>query len=195
MKTRRRSIVTLVAGVAVLVAVLAYAGTAAVSGAVTRPARTGAHAQAVSAKAQTKQQKLAKALKACKKDKSKAQRKKCESSARKKYGSKPKTSEKKMESQKPTGQETTTEPAKKQEATKSGESIFIANCGACHTLEAAGTTGHEGPNLTELKPSEETVKHQVTNGGGEMPAFGVDKILTEAEVDAVAKYVAEAAQQ
>ena len=31
-----------------------------------------------------------------------------------------------------------------------GEAIFVANCGSCHTLEEAGTSGTVGPNLDEL---------------------------------------------
>ena len=33
-----------------------------------------------------------------------------------------------------------------------GSSIFAANCGSCHTLADAGTTGTVGPNLDESKP-------------------------------------------
>ena len=35
-----------------------------------------------------------------------------------------------------------------------GESIFIQNCGGCHTLAAAGTSGTVGPNLDDAKPLE-----------------------------------------
>ena len=37
----------------------------------------------------------------------------------------------------------------------SGKDIFTANCGSCHTLEDAGTSGNVGPNLDQLKPSLE----------------------------------------
>jgi quinohemoprotein ethanol dehydrogenase len=70
-----------------------------------------------------------------------------------------------------------------------GATIFKDNCGTCHTLAAAGTSGDVGPNLDRLKPSEATVIRQVNNGGGAMPAFGKDKTLTQAEIEAVAKYV------
>jgi mono/diheme cytochrome c family protein len=66
-----------------------------------------------------------------------------------------------------------------------------AGCGGCHTLEAAGSSGNVGPNLDELKPSEEQVEEQVRNGGGGMPAFG-DK-LSDEEIEAVAMYVSESA--
>jgi mono/diheme cytochrome c family protein len=71
--------------------------------------------------------------------------------------------------------------------------IFTQNCGTCHTLAAAGTTGTVGPNLDQLKPSESTVEKQVTDGGGAMPAFGKTKILTAKEIKEVSKFVSEVA--
>jgi mono/diheme cytochrome c family protein len=70
-----------------------------------------------------------------------------------------------------------------------GKTIFTARCGSCHTFAAAGTSGKVGPNLDQLKPPEATVKTQVINGGGVMPAF--KGTLTDAQINAVAKYVAE----
>jgi cbb3-type cytochrome c oxidase subunit III len=73
-----------------------------------------------------------------------------------------------------------------------GKKIFKgAGCGGCHTLAAAGTTGTKGPNLDQLKPPEARVAHQVTIGGGIMPAFKGK--LTPAQIEAVAKYVASSA--
>ena len=72
----------------------------------------------------------------------------------------------------------------------SGKDIFTANCGSCHTLKAAGTSGTIGPNLDQLKPAEARVQRQVINGGGAMPAF--KGTLTAAQISAVAKYVAQA---
>jgi cytochrome c6 len=72
-----------------------------------------------------------------------------------------------------------------------GKMIFTAKCGSCHTLKAAGTSGTIGPNLDQLKPPFDTAKRQVINGGGAMPAF--KDTLTAAQIDAVAKYVAEQA--
>lgn len=71
--------------------------------------------------------------------------------------------------------------------------LFETNCGTCHTLAAAGTTGTEGPNLDQLKPSLAAVEQQVINGGGAMPAFGKDHILTKAQVKEVSEYVADEA--
>jgi mono/diheme cytochrome c family protein len=73
----------------------------------------------------------------------------------------------------------------------SGKAIFTANCGTCHALAAAGTTGNVGPNLDKLKPDEARVKRQVENGGAIMPAF--KGRLTPAEIAAVAKFVASVA--
>jgi mono/diheme cytochrome c family protein len=73
-----------------------------------------------------------------------------------------------------------------------GAKIFKgAGCAGCHTLKAAGATGTRGPNLDQLKPSEAIVTHQVTVGGGLMPAFAGK--LTAAQIQAVAKYVASSA--
>jgi cbb3-type cytochrome c oxidase subunit III len=70
-----------------------------------------------------------------------------------------------------------------------GKQIFITKCGGCHTLKDAGTTGTQGPNLDLLKPPFARVKKQVINGGGIMPAF--KDTLTDAQINAVAKYVAQ----
>jgi len=74
-----------------------------------------------------------------------------------------------------------------------GAKIFASNCAQCHTLAAAGSNGQVGPNLDDLSPDQETVKAQVTNGGSGMPAFA--DVLTDAEIDAVASYVADSAGQ
>jgi len=74
-----------------------------------------------------------------------------------------------------------------------GKVVFTSNCATCHTLADAGATGSVGPNLDDLKPDEETVKNQVTNGGGGMPAFGGQ--LSETQIESVAKYVSSAAGQ
>ena len=70
-----------------------------------------------------------------------------------------------------------------------GKQIFVANCGGCHTLADAGTSGTVGPSFEDFAPPEETVEMQVRNGGGGMPAF--EGQLTDDEISAVAAYVAE----
>jgi cbb3-type cytochrome c oxidase subunit III len=73
----------------------------------------------------------------------------------------------------------------------SGKDIFVANCGSCHTLADAGTSGTIGPNLDQLKPVLARVQKQVINGGAVMPAF--KGTLTPAQIKAVAKYVSSVA--
>jgi mono/diheme cytochrome c family protein len=96
------------------------------------------------------------------------------------------------------------EPAEEKEAggeeggseaalSEEGKTIFTTTCGSCHTLKEAGTSGEVGPNLDELEPNLETVEHQVINGGGPMPAFGKEGILSSQEVKAVATYVSSVA--
>jgi outer membrane protein assembly factor BamB/cytochrome c2 len=70
---------------------------------------------------------------------------------------------------------------------KAGMKVFSSTCASCHTLAAAGSTGTVGPNLDQLKPSDALVVHQVTNGGGGMPAFGSS--LSKTQIQSVAKYV------
>jgi len=72
-----------------------------------------------------------------------------------------------------------------------GEAIFKTNCASCHTLAAAGATGTVGPDLDQLKPAMSVVVRQVTNGGAIMPAFKGK--LTDAQIQAVAKYVSSSA--
>lgn len=87
------------------------------------------------------------------------------------------------------GATTTSGGATTAESSADGEAVFTSNCGACHTLAAAGTSGTTGPNLDDLKPDQATVEQQVRNGGGGMPAF--EGQLSDAEIAAVASYVAD----
>ena len=64
-----------------------------------------------------------------------------------------------------------------------------AQCGMCHTLQAAGSQGQIGINLDQLKPLMPQVIMAVTNGNGVMPAF--EGMLSSEEIDAVAYYVFE----
>ena len=69
-----------------------------------------------------------------------------------------------------------------------GEAVFTSSCASCHTLAAAGASGAVGPNLDERKPDAATVTAIVTSGSGSMPSFSGQ--LSEAEIEAVAQYVA-----
>ena len=64
-----------------------------------------------------------------------------------------------------------------------------AQCGMCHTLQAAGSEGQIGTNLDQLKPQIPQIISTVTNGIGVMPAF--EGMLTMEEINAVAYYVFE----
>jgi cbb3-type cytochrome c oxidase subunit III len=68
-----------------------------------------------------------------------------------------------------------------------GKGIFAANCGGCHTLADAGTSGAVGPNLDDKKPPKSLVIDRVTNGKSPMPPF--KGVLTEKQIQAVADYV------
>ena len=85
--------------------------------------------------------------------------------------------------------ETETEPSAEGDPA-AGKAIFVANCGACHTLSDAGTGGTVGPNLDESQPSLELVLDRVTNGQGGMPSFR--GTLTEQQIADVAAYVVQA---
>ena len=62
-----------------------------------------------------------------------------------------------------------------------------AQCGTCHTLQAAGSEENIGPNLDQLKPTIPQIIYAVTNGIGVMQAW--EGILTDEEIEAVAYYV------
>jgi len=62
-----------------------------------------------------------------------------------------------------------------------------AQCGVCHTLQAAGSTGDIGPNLDQLKAQMAQIIAVVTNGIGVMQPW--EGILTYEEIEAVAYYV------
>ena len=62
-----------------------------------------------------------------------------------------------------------------------------AQCGVCHTLQAAGSEGQIGPNLDQIKLSIDQIIYVVNNGIGVMQAW--EGILTKEEIEAVAYYV------
>ncbi len=87
-------------------------------------------------------------------------------------------------------QPSSTDGAPEGDAT-AGKAVFTENCGSCHTLADAGTTGTVGPNLDETQSSLEKVVSQVKSGGGAMPAF--EGQLSEQQIADVAAYVSEVA--
>ena len=68
-----------------------------------------------------------------------------------------------------------------------------AQCGMCHTLQAAGSEGQIGTNLDQLKPSMLQVVSTVTNGIGVMPSF--EGTLSSEEIEAVSYFVSTSANQ
>jgi mono/diheme cytochrome c family protein len=72
--------------------------------------------------------------------------------------------------------------------TAAGRDVFVAQCGSCHTLSDAGTSGTVGPNLDETTLEEDDIEEQVREGGGGMPSF--EGQLSDGEIEAVAEYVA-----
>ena len=84
--------------------------------------------------------------------------------------------------------ETTTDETTTGESTAVGREVFVANCGTCHTLSDAGTSGSVGPQLDGGGYSVDQVEQQVRNGGGGMPAF--EDTLSDEEIQEVAAYVA-----
>jgi mono/diheme cytochrome c family protein len=83
-----------------------------------------------------------------------------------------------------TATDTTTE-----EEIVAGDEVFTSNCGSCHTLSEAGTSGTIGPNLDDISLSAEDIETQVRTGGGGMPSF--EDTLSDEEIAAVSAYVAD----
>lgn len=78
-----------------------------------------------------------------------------------------------------------------------GGTLFVKNCGSCHTLSAAQTKGVVGPNLDnafaydrqqgyEDSTIQQVVRDQIEIAGGRMPA----NLVTGTNADSVAAYVA-----
>jgi cytochrome c oxidase subunit 2 len=85
------------------------------------------------------------------------------------------------------------------------EALFAQNCGSCHALAAAGTSGNVGPNLDTVLPgqSEEQVRESIAQPDAEisegyqagvMPSNYEDTLCAEA-IDALAAYLVENAGQ
>ena len=57
--------------------------------------------------------------------------------------------------------------AQRSPPTSAGKTLFVTNCGTCHTLDAAGTDGNFAPNLDILlapagPPTGPTAKQTIT---------------------------------
>ena len=74
-------------------------------------------------------------------------------------------------------------------AEERGRDLFVANCGSCHTLDAAGTQGQIGPNLDEVPLDDADVRRAIEIGGrgsGNMPP----NLLSGGDAEDVAAFVA-----
>jgi cytochrome c6 len=85
----------------------------------------------------------------------------------------------------------TTAPAVGMGNAAAGKSVFVANCGTCHMLSAAGTHGAIGPALDGKKLSHAGIVKIVKSGksgpAGAMPPFG--GTLTATQIDDVAAFI------
>jgi cytochrome c6 len=81
-------------------------------------------------------------------------------------------------------------------ADESGRLLFTKGttpaCAVCHTLKDAGAVGAVGPVLDEIQPDVERVMNALRNGIGQMPSYKAT--LSDAQIEALAKYVAGASR-
>jgi cytochrome c6 len=70
-----------------------------------------------------------------------------------------------------------------------GRRLFTYNCGTCHALAAAGTSGRVGPNLDELRPPKNLSLDAIANGRargqGQMPG----ELLVGEEAEKVSEFI------
>ena len=74
-------------------------------------------------------------------------------------------------------------------AEEHGRTLFVENCGSCHTLDAAGTSGQIGPDLGDIPLDEADVRRAIEVGGrgsGTMP----QNLVTGKDAADVAAFVA-----
>jgi mono/diheme cytochrome c family protein len=76
-----------------------------------------------------------------------------------------------------------------------GKQIYVAFCGKCHTLSAAGSKGTLGPNLDNDKINFNCVVSAVEQGVGGIQAEYILRFITFNQVYDVAKYVMSARQK
>jgi cytochrome c6 len=72
-----------------------------------------------------------------------------------------------------------------------GRTLFVQQCGACHTLADAGTKGSFGPDLERNRPTRAAVLAAIENGKGTMPAH----IVGGVDANTIAAYVARAVRR
>jgi cytochrome c6 len=92
----------------------------------------------------------------------------------------------------PTAAAAGSSPYAQPEGGSDGATVFADNCGSCHTLSAAGTSGQVGPNLDDSSLDAAAIEAIVRGGSGAMPSFEGD--LSEEEIQAVAAFVEDSRQ-
>jgi cytochrome c oxidase cbb3-type subunit 3 len=91
-------------------------------------------------------------------------------------------------------------------AMAAGASSFQTNCGPCHGRNAQGFTGYPSLNDDDwlwggkIEDIHKTILYGVRSGHrstrqGDMPRYGIDKLLTDAEIDAAAEHVLSLSRQ
>jgi mono/diheme cytochrome c family protein len=76
-------------------------------------------------------------------------------------------------------------------AGEAGAAVFARNCSACHQADLSGGTGPAlGADSPAASAPLDDLRNTIENGGAGMPAWS--GLLTEAEIDAVVAYLAEA---
>jgi mono/diheme cytochrome c family protein len=86
-------------------------------------------------------------------------------------------------------------PAEKPKPSGPGLELFKTDCGSCHTMAAAGTSGTTGPNLDMVKPDDAQVQHAIANGGATGSGAMPKGIVSGNDAKAVAKFVSTYAGQ
>ena len=92
---------------------------------------------------------------------------------------------------------TTAKPTPARPTVEAGEvpaQVFADQCGVCHTLAAAGTTGRAGPNLDTLRPTRARVLRAIRNGGRGSGLMSPG-MLTGADAASVARFVADSTRR
>jgi mono/diheme cytochrome c family protein len=82
--------------------------------------------------------------------------------------------------------------AKEAAALQKGGDLFAAfGCGSCHSLAAAGATGHVGPAFDGNAALDQAfIVDRVSNGAGPMPSFAGP--MSPEEIAALAAYILQA---
>ena len=67
-----------------------------------------------------------------------------------------------------------------------GRTLFVQQCGACHTLADAGTKGSFGADLERNRPTRAAILAAIEDGKGTMQP----QVVSRADAEKIAAYVA-----